>query len=141
MAEEESGGAEGMGGWERMAAYKGTKGTAWHWRLEIFFATSSRQPNHTFDDSHKVALEEILQLPLGCRIGEVADVQAATFGGAGENGVVGRLVVLVRDRGIGQSVGNVIDGSGRGVSNLLHGGRHIDWFWMVGWRKGLWWLR
>ncbi len=86
---------------------------------------------HACNDSHKVALEEILQLPLGCRIGKVADVQAATFGGAGKNGVIGRLVVLVRDRGIGQSVGNVIDGSGRGVSNFLHGGRHIDWYWMV----------
>ncbi len=49
-------------------------------------------------DLHKVTLEEVLQLPLGCRIGKVADVQAATFGGAGKNGIIGGFVVLVRDR-------------------------------------------
>lgn len=80
-------------------------------------------------NSHKVTLEEVLQLPLRCRISQVSDVQAATFGSAGKDSVVGgRLVVggLASDRGIGQSIGNVIDGSGRGVSDFLHDGRHGD---------------
>lgn len=80
--------------------------------------------------SHKVALEEVFQLPLRCRISQVSDVQAATFGSAGKDSIVGsRLVVggLARDGGIGQSVRRkVIDGIGSGVSDFLHDGRHGD---------------
>ena len=43
---------------------------------------------------HKVALEEVLQLPLSCRVGKVADVQAATFSCAGKDSVVVGLAVL-----------------------------------------------
>lgn len=78
---------------------------------------------------HKVSLEEFFQLPLGCRVSQVSDVQAATFGSAGKDSVVvSRLVVggLARNRGIGQSVGNVIDGSGGSVCNLLNCGSHFE---------------
>jgi len=78
---------------------------------------------------HKVALEEVFQLPLCCRIGKVADVQAATFGGAGKDSIVvgSRLIVsgLASQRGIGQSVGDVVDGGGSSVGNFLHDGRHF----------------
>jgi len=77
-------------------------------------------------DLHKVALEEFFQLPLCCRISQVADVETATFGGAGKDSFVGSFGGLVSQRGIGQSVGNVSDGSGGSVSNFLHDGRHGD---------------
>ena len=77
---------------------------------------------------HKVSLEEFFQLPLCCRIGQVADVKTATLGGAGKDGIVGRLVVgglvSVDQRGVGQSIGYVVDGIGGSVSNFLHDGRH-----------------
>jgi len=81
------------------------------------------------ENLHKVALEEVLQLPLRCRIGQVADVQAATLGGTGMVGglvVSSRLVLvgLARDRSVGQSIGNVVDGGGGGVGDLLHVGGH-----------------
>jgi len=76
---------------------------------------------------HKVTLEEFLQLPLGCRVGQVADVQAATFGSAGKDGiVVVGLVALVSEGGVGQSVGDFIDGRAGSVNNFLHDGRHGD---------------
>ena len=77
------------------------------------------------ENVHKEALEEVFQLPLGCRVGKVADVQAATFGGTGKNGIVGSR--LVGEGGIGQSVGNVVDR----VSNFLSGSRHFGWGWRV----------
>lgn len=44
---------------------------------------------------HKIALEELFQLPLGCRVGEVADVQAATLGSAGVDGIL--VIILASD--------------------------------------------
>lgn len=80
---------------------------------------------------HKVALEEFLQLLLLCRVGQVADVESPALGGAREDGSIG-LVVGLGNAGIGQSVGNVIDG---GVGGLLHvGSRHFDGCW--GWLDG-----
>lgn len=82
------------------------------------------------EDLHKVALEEFLQLPLGCRVGKVTDVETATFGGTGKDGVIvgGVLVVggLASEGGIGQSVGNVIHGVGSSVSDFLDDGRHDE---------------
>lgn len=85
------------------------------------------------EHSHKVALEELLQFPLGCRIGQVADVQTTALSGAGEDGIVvggGRLGIggLVVDRGVAQRVGDVVDSVGDLLGNLLHGGRHVDGF-------------
>lgn len=80
-------------------------------------------------DLHKVTLEELLQLPLSCRVGQVADVETASLSSAGEDGIVvgGRLIGgLIGDRGIAQSVGNVIDGFG----NLLDGSRHFVGIWL-----------
>ena len=37
---------------------------------------------------HKVVLEEILQLSLGGRIGEVSNIQSPTLRGAGDDGLV-----------------------------------------------------
>ena len=80
---------------------------------------------------HKIALEEVLQLPLSCRIGQVSDVEAAALSSAGRGGFVsGRLVIgrLVADGGIAQSVCDVINGSiqiGGGVD-----GRHGECWWM-----------
>lgn len=73
------------------------------------------------DNLHKVALEEFLQLPLICRVCEVADVQTASLGGTGMDGILG--LVLTGEGGIVKSVGNVGDGS---VSNFLHVGRHCS---------------
>jgi hypothetical protein len=92
-------------------------GTTWLSLLEREGKTERNAVN-----LHKVALEEFFQLPLGCRIGEVADVQAATLRGTSVDGVL--VLVLAGERGIAQSVGNVVDGS---VSNFLHGASHFDW--------------
>lgn len=73
---------------------------------------------------HKVALEELLQLPLSCRVGKVADVQTATFSGTGMDSVLG-LVLVAGEVGIAQSVGNIVDGIGSCVSNFLHGAGHF----------------
>ena len=43
-------------------------------------------------NSHKVVLEEILQLSLSGRIGEVSNVESSTLGGAGDDGLVLRGV-------------------------------------------------
>lgn len=79
---------------------------------------------------HKVALEEFFQLPLRCRIGKVADVEAATFGSAGKDSIVGGGLLVsglvASQRGVGQSVGNVVDGGGSSVSDFLHDSRHGD---------------
>jgi len=93
------------------------------------------------DHLHKVALEEALQLLLGCRVGKVSDVQAATFRGTGKDSVIvgGLVVSLASDGGIGQSVSNVIDG----VSNFVHDGRHCDILmtgWSCGWLSDVWLL-
>jgi hypothetical protein len=81
---------------------------------------------------HKIALEEVLQLPLSCRIGQVANVEAAALSSAGRGGLVGgRLVIgrLVADGGIAQSVCDVINGSVHiGVVGV--GGRHVGGWWM-----------
>ena len=69
---------------------------------------------------HEVALEEFFQLPLGCRIREVADVQSAALGSTGMDGIF--VFVLTSDGGIAKSVGNVLDS----VGNFLHGGGHLD---------------
>lgn len=45
---------------------------------------------------HKIALEEVLQLPLGCRVGQVANVQAAALGSAGRRSLVGGGLVIGR---------------------------------------------
>lgn len=72
-------------------------------------------------DLHKVALEELLQPLLGCRVGQVSDVEAATLSRAGGRGI-GRLL---SNGSVGQSGGHVIDG---GVSSVvLLGGRHFGW--------------
>ena len=83
-------------------------------------------------NSHKIALEEVLQLCLGCRIGQVANVQAAAFSSAGGGSLVGGSLVVSRgaDCGVAQSGGNVVDGGigggslvgGRGGSSRHFGG-------------------
>jgi hypothetical protein len=80
---------------------------------------------------HKIALEEVLQLPLSCRIGQVANVEATALSSAGRGGLVGGGLVigrLVADGGIAQSFCDVINGSiqiGGGVD-----GRHDECWWM-----------
>lgn len=74
-------------------------------------------------DLHKVALEEFLQLPLGSRIGEVANVQAATLSGTGMDGVF-VLVLVLSERRIAQSVGNVVDSLFGNLGDLLHSAGH-----------------
>lgn len=69
---------------------------------------------------HKVALEELLQPLLSCRICQVADVEAAALSRAGGSGI-GRLV---SNGGVGQSGSHVVDGS---VSGLVLLGRHFEW--------------
>lgn len=75
-------------------------------------------------DLHKVALEEFLQLPLSCRVREVANVEAAALSGAGSVGLGlgGLVIVLASKRGVGQSVSDVVDGLG----SFLHDSRHGD---------------
>lgn len=91
--------------------------------------------------SHKIALEEVLQLLLSCRIGQVANVETASLGSAGRGSLVGGGLVI--DGGIAQSVGNVING---GLGDLLHrgGSRHgderfgVDGGWEIGWVESWW---
>lgn len=77
------------------------------------------------DDLHKVSLEEFLQFPLTCRIGQIANVESTALGSAGEDSIIIRgrlgLVGLFVDGGIAQSIGNVMNG----VIDLLHSGRHF----------------
>ena len=82
-------------------------------------------------NSHKIALEEVLQLPLSCRIGQVADVEAAALSSAGRGGLVGGRLVIGRlaDRGIAQSVCDVINGSIQVVGGV-GGGSHDGGWWM-----------
>lgn len=72
-------------------------------------------------DLHKVTLEELLQPLLGCRVGQVSDVEAATLSRAGGGGIGW----LLSNGSVGQSGSHVVDG---GVSGLvLLGGRHFGW--------------
>ena len=89
-----------------------------------------RKQPHKKENLHKVALEEVLQLPLGCRVGQVADVEAATLGSGSEDGIAGLVFDL--DRSIVQRGGNVGDGGIRAL--VLHGGRHVDEVW-IRWRR------
>lgn len=67
------------------------------------------------EDSHKVVLEEILQLSLSGRVGEVSNVESSTLGGAGNDGVVLRgvdgLVATSTDRCALGSRGGLVEGS------------------------------
>lgn len=74
--------------------------------------------NKCSKDLHKVALEEFLQPLLGCRVGQVANVEAAALSRAGGRGI-GRLV---GDGSVGQSGSDVVDSSVSGL--VLLGGRH-----------------
>ena len=57
---------------------------------------------------HKVVLEEVLQLSLGGRVGEVSDIQSPTLSGAGDNGLVlGRVDRLVAAGANGGGLGGV----------------------------------
>jgi hypothetical protein len=58
---------------------------------------------------HFVVLEELLELPLGGRVGEIPNVQPTTFGSTGKN-VVLRVASGVLNTGIGQVVGEIVDG-------------------------------
>lgn len=77
---------------------------------------------------HKVVLEEFFQLSLGRRVGQVADVEAATLGGADAGSVNGSLVLggPVRNSRVAQGGGYVIDG-GIGSAILDIFGRHLGW--------------
>lgn len=70
---------------------------------------------------HEVAVKELLQPLLGCRIGQVTNVKAAALSRAGGSGIGG----LVSDGGIGQSVSHVVDSS---VSGLVLLSRHVGGF-------------
>lgn len=69
-------------------------------------------------NSHEVVLEELLQLPLGGRVGEVPDVESPALGSAGDDclilGSAGGLVAL-------RSGGRLVEG---GVCQL--GGNALD---------------
>lgn len=70
---------------------------------------------------HKIVLEKVLQLSLSCRVGQVANVQTTALCSRRRGSLVGGGLVI--DRGVAQSVGNVIDS---GISSLLHvGSRHF----------------
>jgi len=49
-------------------------------------------PRKQQSNAHKVVLEEVLQLSLSGRIGEVSNVESSTLGGAGDDGLVLRGV-------------------------------------------------
>lgn len=89
----------------------------WGRRLDVMPCFGGAE---TSDNLHKVALEELLQPLLSCRVGQITDVEAATLSRAGGTGI-GRLV---RDGGVGQSGSHVVDGS---VSGLILLGRHFGW--------------
>jgi hypothetical protein len=74
---------------------------------------------------HKVVLEEVLQLSLGGRVGEVSNVQSPTLSGAGDNGLVlGRVDRLVTAGANGGALGG---GSGLGKGGVCHlGGGSFD---------------
>lgn len=94
-----------------------------HPRPPIF---SARQ-----EDLHQVALEELGQLPLGSRVGEVTNVESSSLCGAGKHGIVAGLVARtdrvldgLRDGGVAQSGSNVVDGVGHALGDRVDGVRH-----------------
>ena len=119
--------------------------------------------NSRFLNLHKVVLEEVLQLSLGGRVGEVSNVQSPTLSGAGDNGLVLRRVDRLVTAGAN---GGALGGGSRLVeSSVCHlgGGSfdgHVDdrsvelmsW-WKAGWsacevlrdiclsRPPCWWKR
>ena len=96
----------------------------WTWEQRTGDARK-RTEGHNNANLHEVALEEFFQLPLGCRIREVADVQSAALGSTGMDGIL--VLVLTSDGGIAKSVGDVLDS----VGNFLHGGGHLDQWLLV----------
>lgn len=74
---------------------------------------------------HKVVLEEVLQLSLGGRVGEVSNVQSPTLSGAGDHGLVlGRVDRLVS---AGADGGALSGGSGLLEGGVCHlGGGSFD---------------
>lgn len=48
------------------------------------------------EHSHKIVLEEVLQLSLSCRIGQVADVETTALSSTGRGGLVGGSLVIGR---------------------------------------------
>jgi hypothetical protein len=86
---------------------------------------AGRQENRASRQNvHEVSLEEGLQLPLGCRVGEVSDVESSSLRSAGQDRIVlGGLVGgggLVGDGCVAKSGSNVVDG----VRKLFHDSRH-----------------
>lgn len=67
-------------------------------------------------DLHKVVLEEVLQLSLGGRVGEVSNVESSTFSSAGDDGLILRcidgLVGTGSNAGAFSGSGGLIEGSG-----------------------------
>ena len=69
---------------------------------------------------HQEVLEELLQLPLSRRVGEVTNIESSTFGRTSQAGIIFfgtvRLVLVgsgvgrIRDGGISHSGGDFIDG-------------------------------
>lgn len=92
-------------------------------------------PHHddqsTREDLHQVALEELSQLPLGSRVGEVTNVESSSLCCAGKHGIVAGLVAStdrvldsLRDGGVAQSGSNVVDGVGHALGDRVDGVRH-----------------
>ena len=70
-------------------------------------------------NSHIISLKEILELPLGGRIGEVPNVQPTTLVSTGCGSLVGSSVVDgVSDGGGGHAFGDFVDGGSRHVVGL-----------------------
>jgi hypothetical protein len=88
-------------------------------------ARYNRKPSETYG-LHEVSLEEGLQLPLGCRIGEIPDIESSSLCCAGQDRIVLSGLVgvsgFVRDGRVAKRSSNVIDS----VRNLFHNGRHDE---------------
>lgn len=84
---------------------------------------------HGWLNLHKVVLEEVLQLSLGGRVGEVSNVQSPTLSGAGDDGLVlrrvDRLVAAGANRGAFSGGAGLVEG---GVCHLGGGSfdGHVD---------------
>lgn len=72
-------------------------------------------------DLHGVILEELLELLLGGRIGEIANVQAATLIGT-DGGSIGSL----RRGSSAVGVGGIVEGGRSHVVSDIVDGRHLD---------------
>ena len=83
---------------------------------------------------HKIILEELLQLSLSGRIGEVSNVQSPALSGTGNDGLVlggiDRLVTTSADAGALGGTGGLVEGSIGHLGSRRFNGHVVEVWWI-----------